>query len=84
MCYVSPKCFARNLRETVRGVTPSRPRDDGTIRWVEDRDRNEGDAEKEERSKPGKLNAKYTFMGSLAVFGNRFEEGREKEFLDFS
>lgn len=32
---------------------------------------------KEERSKPRKLNAKYTFMGSLAVFGNRFEDGGE-------
>ena len=58
---MSPKCFARNLRETVRGVTPSRPRDDGTIRSVEDRERNEGDAEKEERSKSRKLNAKYTW-----------------------
>lgn len=68
MCYVSPKCFARNLRETVRGVTPSRPRDDGTIRSVEDRERNEGDVEKEERSNPGKLNAKMYVHGILGSF----------------
>lgn len=31
VCYVSPKCFARNLREIARDLTPSRPRDDGMI-----------------------------------------------------